>query len=76
MSLWKVLQLRSLHDVRRDLEATMNNYQKKARDELLTDLVIRCKECHRLMPPVMRHDDKPTLFYCLYCERWGPVELV
>jgi len=54
----------------------MNNYQRKARDELLTDLVIRCKECHRLMPPVMRHDDKPTLFYCLYCERWGPVELV
>ena len=54
----------------------MNNYQKKARDEILDDITVRCKECERLMPKCMRHDYNASLFYCLYCERWGPAELV
>jgi len=54
----------------------VNNYQDKARDEILDNITVRCKECKRLMPKCMRHDEKPTLFYCLYCERWGPAELV
>lgn len=45
--------------------------RRKAEDRILDSITVRCKECRRLMPRCMRHDENPRLYYCLYCERWG-----
>jgi len=53
----------------------MNNLadktRRKAEERILDAVTVRCKECRRLMPKCMRHDEKHHLFYCLYCDRWG-----
>ena len=43
----------------------MNNYQRKAREEILDLITVRCKDCHRLMDRMQT----ATAFYCLYCDR-------
>jgi len=45
----------------------MNNYQRKAREEILDFITVRCKDCDRVMT---RIDRKGIIaFYCLYCDR-------
>jgi len=52
----------------------MNNYQKKARDDLLQDITIRCKECKSKMMPLYL-DEKRIGWVCrddynLHCSRY------
>jgi len=51
----------------------MNNYQDKARDELLQHITARCKKCKGKMSIVW--PTAPTLFYCSDCDRFGPAEV-
>ena len=46
----------------------MNNYQNKAREEILDFVTVRCKECARLMNQ-FRSSRGFIGFYCLYCDR-------
>ena len=43
----------------------MNNYQNKAREEILDIITVRCKDCHRIMDQMKT----ATAFYCVYCDR-------
>ena len=43
----------------------MNNYQKKAREEILDIITVRCKDCHRIMDQMKT----ATAFWCVYCDR-------
>ena len=43
----------------------MNNYQNKAREEILDIITVRCKDCHRTMDRMKT----ATAFYCVYCDR-------
>ena len=48
----------------------MNNYQKKAREEILDIITVRCKDCHRIMDRMKTANcDACTAFYCVYCDR-------
>jgi len=43
----------------------MNNYQNKAREEILDFITVRCKDCKRIMDQMKA----ATAFYCVYCDR-------
>jgi len=50
----------------------MNNYQNKARDEILDIITVRCKDCKRIMDRIKSlpwPEFKPSAFYCVYCDR-------
>jgi len=54
--------------------AAMNNYQEKAREEILQDITIRCKECKSKMMPLYL-DEKRIGWVCrddhnLHCSRY------
>ena len=46
----------------------MNNYQNKAREEILDFVTVRCKDCKRIMNQ-FRSSHGFIGFYCLYCDR-------
>ena len=46
----------------------MNNYQNKAREEILDLIMVRCKDCKRAMNQ-FRSSRGFIGFYCLYCDR-------
>jgi len=49
----------------------MNNYQKKARDELLQDITIKCKECGDSMIQVIDLWDNTIVGYsCQNCPHY------
>ena len=52
----------------------MNNYQNKAREEILDFITVRCKDCNGLMDRMNACRPNSitrtaTAFYCVYCDR-------
>jgi ribosomal protein S27E len=45
----------------------MNNYQNKAREEILDFITVRCKDCKEVMDQIIL---SPELrYYCKHCKR-------